>query len=276
MSWIAVARKDFRDAVRSRLLWGLALVFTLVVSVIAVLMGYFFGDEGLTSGGVLNVVHILFSFLVPLIALVIAHGAVVGERESGSMKLLLSLPHSREDVVFGKVLGRSGALTVPLFVGLAVPAIGMVVAGVSFDAAEFVAYALTTALVGVAFVSIAVGVSAVLGSRIQVVGALLGFYFVFVVLWRLLRTISIVAILVVAEEWPGWMPLGFQDTMHVFQLLSPTGDFYVLKASLFEQPLPFTQVVPDANTQLAALLMLFFWILLPMVVGMWRFNAVDL
>jgi len=40
--------------------------------------------------------------------------AVVGERRSGSIKILLGLPPNRADVVFGKLLGRMGV------VGLAV------------------------------------------------------------------------------------------------------------------------------------------------------------
>ncbi len=45
--------------------------------------------------------------LVPIAALITGYMAVVGERRSGSIKLLLGLPPNRADVVFGKLLGRA-------------------------------------------------------------------------------------------------------------------------------------------------------------------------
>src|SRR5690606_7226053 len=43
-------------------------------------------------------------FLVPLIALLLSHDAIVGEAERGTLLLLLSYPLGRKEVVFGKFL----------------------------------------------------------------------------------------------------------------------------------------------------------------------------
>jgi ABC-2 type transport system permease protein len=54
----------------------------------------------------------------PIVGVVVGYNAVSGGRESGSLKLLLSLPHSRADVVFGKVVGRGAALSLAVFAGV--------------------------------------------------------------------------------------------------------------------------------------------------------------
>lgn len=42
------------------------------------------------------------------------YGAILHERNSGSIRFLLGLPNSRRDIVVGKFLGRSGTVAVPL------------------------------------------------------------------------------------------------------------------------------------------------------------------
>ena len=54
----------------------------------------------------------LASLLVPLVALVLSHDAIVGERERNTLGLLLSLPVGRFEVVAAKLVGRSLALAI--------------------------------------------------------------------------------------------------------------------------------------------------------------------
>lgn len=122
MSAIAVAKKDFQDAVRSRGLIALTVIFVLFTvggAYVGTQVAGVFGDE---AGDTLDLVYALqspASFLVPIIALLIGYGAVAGERERGSLKFLLGLPHTRWDVVFGKIVGRSAVVTVSILVGFA-------------------------------------------------------------------------------------------------------------------------------------------------------------
>lgn len=73
--------------------------------------------SGEVDGAVLLVAGIL-SFVVPLVALVASYGAVVGERETGSVRFLLGLPNSRDDAYAGKLCSRTGAIVAPLVVAL--------------------------------------------------------------------------------------------------------------------------------------------------------------
>jgi len=60
----------------------------------------------------------LASLLIPLVALVLSHDAIVGERERNTLGLLLSLPVGRFEVVFAKHIGRGLALVLAVLVGL--------------------------------------------------------------------------------------------------------------------------------------------------------------
>lgn len=60
----------------------------------------------------------LIVFLVPLVALVLGHDAIVGERERHTLGLLLSLPVHRTEVLLAKFLGRALALCTSIGLGL--------------------------------------------------------------------------------------------------------------------------------------------------------------
>ena len=60
----------------------------------------------------------LAGLLVPLVALVLGHDAIVGERERHTLGLLLSLPVSRGEVLAAKFLGRALALSAATGIGL--------------------------------------------------------------------------------------------------------------------------------------------------------------
>jgi len=107
----------------------------------------------------------LSSLLVPLVALVLSHDAIVGERERNTLGLLLSLPVGRMEVVLAKLLGRSLALAAAVALGLGA---AMAVSGPD-DVRTLGALALPTLLLGLAFVSIGLLVSAL--SRRQVTAA---------------------------------------------------------------------------------------------------------
>jgi len=54
----------------------------------------------------------IVTLFLPLVAIFAGYAAISKERTGGSLKLLLSLPHSRKDVIIGKVVGRCGVVGV--------------------------------------------------------------------------------------------------------------------------------------------------------------------
>ncbi|MFB6193990.1 MAG: ABC transporter permease, partial [Halobaculum sp.] len=226
MSVEVVARKDFEDAVRSRWLLGLSAVFVLLVSATV----WFLGRSGeITTTGLVNFVFIkdaMVTTLIPLIALVIAYGAVVGERESGSLKLLLSLPHSRSDVVFGKVLGRTGAIAVPVAAGFLIPGLIGALGPLQFRPGTYLGFILLVVVLSAAFVGIAVGFSAAVASNRLAIAGAIGIYFLFVPLWGAIQ-LPLQLYLGVGGA-PGWLPISGQELLRALRILNPTGSFKIL------------------------------------------------
>jgi ABC-2 type transport system permease protein len=273
MSWQAVARKDFADSIRSWWLWGLSAAFVLLVSGAAFALGWLLNSQ-VTSEALINTLNgSLVTLVVPLIALVMAYGAVVGERESGSLKLLLALPHSRAEVVLGKVLGRAGAITVPIVVGFLLPAVVLLVVAASFNLLTYVGYTLLVAVLGTVFVAISVGFSAAASSQRVAIAGAVGFYFLAVGLWG---TIQIPLRFLLLGGYPqglGWIPLAPQDFLLLLRLVNPTGAFKILTQGFLGGAL----FAPDLRMlHVAALSMLVTWTLVPPLLGLWRFEAADL
>ena len=111
MNPLIIARKEIHQAVRNR--WVLAS--TLLLAALALSLT-FLGSAPTGTVGVraLDVVVVSLSsltiFLIPLIALLISHDAIVGEMERGTMLLLLSYPVARWQVLLGKFLGHVAVL----------------------------------------------------------------------------------------------------------------------------------------------------------------------
>ena len=115
---LIVARKEIQEGLRNR--WVLAT--TLLLAGLALSLT-FLGSAPTGTVGVraLDVVIVSLSsltiFLLPLIALLISHDAIVGEMERGTMLLLLSYPLARWQVVLGKFLGQVAILALATILG---------------------------------------------------------------------------------------------------------------------------------------------------------------
>jgi ABC-2 type transport system permease protein len=186
-SWYVVAKKEFQDAIRSMGLWVLGLLFTALF-VLPPAGALYFGFE--LSSGVEEVgMQVLIKFVykemvtvfVPIITIFVGYGAITKERESGSLKLLLSLPHSRRDVILGKVFGRCAVVAVPLLVAFGLTALFLAIAGVTVKFGMFALFTLYTVGLALVFVAIAVSISGAFSRNLYslVANFLVYFYFTF-------------------------------------------------------------------------------------------------
>ena len=272
MSWLVVARKDFEDSIRSRWLQVLTALFVGLVTLFAVVsLRLSTGGETISTNAFLggSFMGLLSGTLVPLIALVIAYSAVTGERESGSLKILLSLPHSRADVVFGKVAGRAAALSAAIGVGFIVPAVILAVGPLELDILTYIGYTLLVSLLVSVFVAIAVGWSAAAPSqRIALAGAI-GLYFVFVPFWDIIQVPLQIALL----SLPEWVPVSASAISDALLLSNPNASFQFLTNALLQGQFLSGEL---ASLQLSALSMLLFWLLAAPLVGLLIFQRRDL
>lgn len=120
---MVVAGKEFRDGFQNR--WALAIagVYAVLALAIAYLGAVSAGQVGFMSlDATVASLTTLAAFVIPLIGLLIAHDTIVGERESGTLLLLLSYPLSRTQLATGKFLGHSAVLAVSTVIGFGVAA----------------------------------------------------------------------------------------------------------------------------------------------------------
>lgn len=281
MSWLAVAEKDFRDAIRSRLMIGVAVIFVAFTGG-GIALGSAFGIEsGAVTVLILQVLLSGMSIFIPLIAIGIAYQSIAGERESGSLKLLLSLPNSRLDVVIGKFLGRSAVLSVAVVIGF----ISMLIAtAITFEGdiqpTVILTFMLSVLVLTIVFVSIAVSVSAFSRSTFSAAMGGFGFFVLFQFAWGGL--IFLLRYVANGFETPG---LGAQapswaEFLYVANPMTgwEQATAWLLRRVSEEQSTQQAQQAADAFylEPWFGFVVLAAWIVLPLVVGYLRFESSDL
>jgi ABC-2 type transport system permease protein len=292
MTWLAVAKKDFRDAVQSRALWALVVVFVLlsVISSYAyVRLPEVFGEpEGATFGGLILFTVGITGLFVPLAAIVVCYKSLAGERELGSIKLLLSLPTNRWDVFAGKVLGRASVLAFGLGVGLVVGlGFGTVLLG-ELDLLDVLVFLLVTLVFAAVYAGIVVGLSATTGSTARATTLAIGFFVVFELFWDVIP----MGILYVVEGFS--LPSTFPDWFFFVTQLSPSAAYFSTVVALLPDLADATGTDPSgagagAGVEVAqigtdsfllspevGIIVLAVWLVVPFVVGSYRFERADL
>lgn len=283
MSAVTVARKEFADAVRSRKLQALTAVFALFTlggAYLASWAGELFADvadEGAeTTMDLVVALQTPASYLVPIIVLVIGYAAIAGERESGSLKFLLGQPHTRRDVVFGKVLGRSAVVAVSILVGFAVGLAGLVAFVGTVSIVDYLLFTVVTILFGFVYVCLAVGISATTGSTTRAAVGAFGLLVFFWFVWGTLvmGMLYLVEGSIVMEEYPGW----FVSVLSV----SPDAAYSSAIGAVYgESEFTMATAYDVEDTPLFAVpwfgfVVLAIWALVPLAIGLWRFDRADL
>ncbi|WP_222915244.1 ABC transporter permease subunit [Natrinema sp. SYSU A 869] len=284
-----VARKEFDDASRSKLLWSLIglLVGLVVIGYVAI----WYTVDDVTAAEVLNFLGLPLQVIIPVAALIAGYMAVVGERRSGSIKLLLGLPPNRTDIVFGKLFGRMGV--VGLAVGLAF-LVSLVLGAVFFGSVPFVdwlGFAAVSLLFGITFVGLAVGVSAAVSTRGKSMAIVVGFYMVLVALWELLTAGPYYLIYdegppVEAETWyllvEQFNPIFAYTNLAsniVEGTIFPFQFQYGLQSVEAYQMTPAERYPGDAPFYLQdwfGIVVMLVWLVVPVAIGYYRFNRADL
>jgi ABC-2 type transport system permease protein len=84
VTWSDIARKDFEDAVRSKMLWGISAVFVAFLALSLLSAEQLFPDRvTVDARTALAGVAMLAQLFIPGVALVAGYLSVVGERRSG-------------------------------------------------------------------------------------------------------------------------------------------------------------------------------------------------
>lgn len=278
MSVAAVAKKELRDSIRSYSLVALVALFTVFAGGLALIQHvpptHLTGSFDTSTLALLNSMRQPTVFFVPMLGLALGYGTVANERESGSLRLLLSLPNSRADVVCGKLLGRTVSLVVAILVGYTVAGAIALVTYRSFAVGVFARFTVLTALYGVVYLAFAVGVSALLASREQALVAASGAYVLFLVGWDLL--LVFLQLVIYGPEVPAG---GLPDWFKFIGLANPSTAFMYAVRTLIPAYRELT-FYPDSTAaflqEWVGFPLLLLWGLVPLGVGYYRFRTAHL
>jgi Cu-processing system permease protein len=209
---LVLAERELRDALRNR--WIIALVLCLggLATVLALV--------GSAPGGVVKAAPLVVAvanlsslsvYLLPLLALMLSFDALVGEAERGTLNLLLTYPVARWQVILGKFAGHVVILGLAVLVGYG--GAGLLLGARAGSAEGWQVYGAMMAMslaLGAVFLALGYVISVLARERAAAVGAAIGVWVVFVVLYDL----ALLVILLLDErqamgqELFGWLMLG--------------------------------------------------------------------
>jgi Cu-processing system permease protein len=224
-----IARKELSDGLRNRWLLAISLLFAVLAVGIAWLGAAASGQLGFTSiPATIASLASLATFLVPLIALLLAYDAIVGEDEAGTLMLLLTYPLGRGQLLLGKFVGHGLILALATLIGFgcAALAIAVLVEDVELGllAGAFGRFMLSSTLLGWVFLAMAYVLSSKVSEKSSAAGLALGVWFLFVLVFDL----ALLALLVLSQG--KFNP----DLLPWLLLLNPADVYRLINLSGFE------------------------------------------
>jgi len=199
----------------------------------------------------------LASLFAPLVAMVLSHDAIVGERERNTLGLLFSLPVSRIEVVAAKFVGRALALTLAIGVGIGA---AIAASGVS-ERAALTQLLGPTLLLGLAFLSLGMLISSTTRRQATAASVVVLVWFGLVFFFDL----GLLALLVLSD---GAVP---QQAIASLVLANPAGLYRVQMMHTFAGPEVLRELGMTAALPGASVLAMIWgaWMLIPNLVSGW-------
>lgn len=273
MSWRVIAGKDYYETRDSRLVRWLVYL----VAVVGIVGGYVFpAIEGrdVTASGFAEFMTGPMGLLLPLVGLLLGYNAIVGERESGQLAILLGLPHDRRDVVVGKLVGRGVHLVFAVVAGLVGAGLLVWYPFGTVDLLLYAAYLLLTLSFGVIFFGIGLALSTLTTSKQRATVGAFGIFFLFVVVWDL-----VAELLRFVFEQLGLTAGTLPDWVLFVHGLEPGTLYDRIIAAFYQNSTASPYLGPDAPWYLdewLALGVFTLWVVLPILAGYRRFERTDL
>ncbi len=263
-----IATKEFRDRIRNRWVVAVAIIFALFALAIAYFGASQQGEVGFRSIDVTVASLVsLVIYLLPLIALILGYDAIVGERERGSLELMLSMPITRFEVLLGKYLGLSGALASSTVLGFGAGLLPLAVQLSRSDLFHYAGFVGSAILMGLAFLSMSMLVSVLAQDRVRASGVAIALWFFFVLIFDLLLMGALVAS-------NGRLGSGMFAAL---LMLNPADVFRLMNIFSSEQVQTMyglATVMPERLTDPKVLLAIMLgWIVVPFYLAHWRFTC---
>ena len=271
---LILAVGEFQEGLRNRWVISAALVLALLAFSLALLGTSPIGETRVSALNVTTVsLASLSVYLLPLIALTLSYDAIVGERERGTLLLLLTYPVRRWQIIGGKFLGHLAILTVAIVLGYGTTGCYIFFTG-SAESQDWLLYAAmlgSSLILGGAFITLGYVISVTATSRAAAAGLAIGIWLLVVVVYDLL---------LLAMALSDSQGLINSDLFSILLLLNPA-DIYRLfnlagseAASLVSGSLgTLESSFLSSGLLLSALCV---WVVAPLAATIWIFNRHEL
>lgn len=291
MSLVVVARRELLELRRSRAFWTLIGLAT-VTGLAAVLLPAIAIDGSLPTDQAVRFLVAPMQLVIGLMGLLAGYSAVAGPRSGGQLKLVLGLPIHRVSLVVGAALGRSVVVIGGVIGAVITIALGMQFVHGSLPVATLVGFGILLGVLAVATTSLAVGLSAASPTRWIAAMAVVALFVLFQFFWGVVPAgvHYIVEGSVPGPIVPPWVIL--LERLHPFAAFQAATDLVLPEVertirlsgegaeaasggprSLGER---VQGPVPWYLSPWAAVGTLLSWAVLPLLVGLHRFNRADL
>lgn len=271
---LILAAEEFQEGLRNRWVISAVLLLTILAFSLALLGTSPIGE---TRVGALNVTTVslasLSVYLLPLVALTLSYDSVVGERERGTLLLLLTYPISRWQVICGKFLGHFAIIAVAILLGYGSTGVYIAISdGAAMqDWLQFAAMLGSSMMLGSAFIALGYLISVTVSSRATAAGIAISTWLLVVVVYDLLLlglVLSDTRDLISSDLFSTLLLLNPADIYRLFNLAGSeaaslvSGSLGALESSFL-----------SAGLLLSALCL---WIIAPITAAIWVFNRHEL
>lgn len=262
---LAIAHKELTDRLRNRWVWTVsALLFlcTVAIALFGAAPVGVVGNKG--AGAAMASLMNLVAYLVPLIALILGCGAIIDEKQRGTLDLILVYPLSPRAYFAGTFLGFTLALAIAVVVGFALSGL-LLVLWVGVSAVEYLALTGLALLLGTTFLALSFLVSLLARERGRAIASSV-FLWIFAIF---VFDLILVGILVLSG---GKLPASLFGAL---LLANPADCFRLLCFQWIGSaatPLGLASVAPAGLPASLLLVILCLWVVVPAVVSYWLFQ----
>jgi len=182
---LAIAKKEFLDNVRNKWVIILSLLFIILTCVTS-----YFGSVGKPGWHALHdTIRLIASpvnLIIPIIGLMLGYATIAGEREKGSLDLLIAYSPVRSEIIIGKFIGLATVLLTAMLIGFSMSG---VIIGLNAGWTGWTSYLLFVGesfLLGCTFLSISILLSSFFKTRSKAMGATIFVWFLFTIIWSMI------------------------------------------------------------------------------------------
>lgn len=261
----AVAEKEMIDSIRSRWLTTFAAVFGILALLIS-----FFGMSGLGLGGIQGFNRVTASllnlvlYLLPLISLVMGASTVAGEKESGSLHVLLTQPLQKSEVITGKFCGLALSLLAAILTGFGGAGLVMTWKAGLLNIEDYLVFVALSVVLALVFLSVALLISVISQRRSQALGLAIFVWFIMILVYDFLAigVASMQQVTIVVPLLLVLLLLNPADMVRVLVILQMGGE-----ATFGPTLAALTRTLSQGSGQFFLLMALALWIVLPVLLA---------